>query len=232
MCIQKNVSPVNVSQVERLMVFNIQTSQNVYIFQYNFFGLYLYRANFVLVSKTQYIFNKTFCIQTVQYMLLHTNCTVHVTAYKLYSTCYCLRTVQYMLLYTNCTVHVTAYRIYSTCYCIQTLQYVTAYELYSTYYCVQTVQYMLLHTNFTVRYCLRTVQYILLCTNCTVHVTAYKLYSTCYCIQTVHDTAYKGTVFISHINCLMIRKHVLSILHPNMLVYYLLTGVLPCHSYV
>ena len=186
MCIQKNVSPVNVSQVERLMVFNIQTSQNVYIFQYNFFGLYLYRANFVLVSKTQYIFNKTFCIQTVQYMLLLTNCTVHVTVYKLYSTCYC----------------------------------------------VQDIQYMLLHTNFTVRYCLRTVQYILLCTNCTVHVTAYKLYSTCYCIQTVHDTAYKGTVFISHINCLMIRKHVLSILHPNMLVYYLLTGVLPCHSYV
>ena len=72
----------------------------------------------------------------------------------------------------------------------------------------------------------------------TLHVTAYKLYMllhtncTCYCVQIVHVTAYKGTVFYNHINCLMMKKHVLSILHPNMVVCYLYTGVLPCHSYV
>ena len=133
----------------------------------------------------------------------------------------------YMLLHTNCTcyciqiVHVTAYKLYMllhticTCYCIQSV-HVTAYKLY-----------MLLHTICTCYF----IQ--------TVHVTAYNLYMllyticTCYCIQSVHVPAYKGTVFfINHINCLIIRKHVLSILLPNMVACYLHTGVLSCHSYV
>jgi len=55
---------------------------------------------------------------------------------------------------------------------------------------------------------------------------------TCYCTQTVHVTAhrlYMLLFFINHINCLMMSKHILSILHPNMVVCYLYTGVSPCH---
>jgi hypothetical protein len=71
----RNVSPVNVVPEVRLLVFNIQTPQNVRVSQYNVFSADVYlRTIYTNVPKTQYnISNKTMCTQAVR--------TLHVTAY-------------------------------------------------------------------------------------------------------------------------------------------------------
>ena len=50
-------------------------------------------------------------------------------------------------------------------------------------------------------------------------------------LQTVHVTANKATVFKNCINCLVSGSDVLSILHPNMRVFYLYIGILLRFSY-
>jgi len=50
--------------------------------------------------------------------------------------------------------------------------------------------------------------------------------------QTLHVTANKAVVCKNHINCLFSGSDVLSIVHPNMIVFSLYIGVLLRFSYI
>jgi len=68
----KNISSVNVSWVEHILVFNMLISWNIHVSQYVFLADVNIGKMFVNVPKTQYnIFNKPTCLQNVR-----------VTAYK------------------------------------------------------------------------------------------------------------------------------------------------------
>jgi hypothetical protein len=62
--------------------------------------------------------------------------------------------------------------------------------------------------------------------------TQYSIFNKMMDLQTVHVTANKATVCKNHTNGLVSGSDVLSILHPNMIVFYLHIGVLLRFSYI
>jgi len=66
----QNISPVNVFMVEDLLVFNIQTSENVHISQYDFWSMFVKKKFILMFQKLNIFLTKQYACEW--YSLLYT----------------------------------------------------------------------------------------------------------------------------------------------------------------